>query len=86
MNRKNKIILVVNNILLGCIVSLNIFFENIVFSWGYTILFCILCMIVESKIKKKFPNEKNYINRLSSIIPFSYFIMRFILDVSMVLN
>lgn len=86
MNRKNKIILVVNNILLGFIVSLNIFFENIVFSWGYTILFCILCMIVESKIKKKFPNEKNYINRLSSIIPFSYFIMRFILDVSMVLN
>lgn len=86
MNRKNKIILVVNNILLGFIVSLNIFFENIVFSWGYTILFCILCMIVESKIKKKFPNEKNYINRLSNIIPFSYFIMRFILDVSMVLN
>lgn len=86
MNKKYKIILVVNNILLGFIISLNIFFENAIYFWGYTILFCILCMIVESKIKKKFPDEKSYINRLSSIIPFSYFIMRFILDVSMVLN
>lgn len=86
MNKKYKIILVVNNILLGFIISLNIFFENAIYFWGYTILFCVLCMVVESKLKKKFFDEKNYINRLSSIIPFSYFIMRLVLDVFMTLN
>ncbi len=80
MRKKYKVAWILNNILTAIILALNIFIEDKIYSVGYLILIMAIWLLESRLIKKRFLEEREFIDKSVQIIFPIFLIIMFVLD------
>lgn len=81
MSKNYKVAWVINNILIGIILALHIFIEDRIYSLGYLILILTVWLLEYKMIKKRFLEEKEFIDKMTQIVTPLFLIVRFVLEI-----
>ncbi len=81
MSKNYKVAWVINNILIGIILALHIFIEDRIYSLGYLILILTVWLLEYKMIKKRFLEEKEFIDKMPQIVTPLFLIVRFVLEI-----
>ncbi len=81
MHKKYKVAWILNNILIAIILALNIFIEDAIYSVGYLILIMAIWLLESRLIKKRFLEEREFIDESAQIICPLFLIIGFVLDI-----
>ena len=81
MHKKYKVAWILNNILIAILIALNIFIEDAIYSVGYVILIMAIWLLESRVIKKRFLEEREFIDESTQIICPLFLIIGFVLDI-----
>lgn len=84
MDKKYKVAWVINNIIVGTILALSIFIEDKIYFIEYWVLVLIAWLLECTMIKKRFLEDKEFIDKIAKIVTPVFLIVRFVLEIILI--